>query len=76
MSNLHETQDGVILKFQRNDDDSHNNHQIDEQQFENWQRRWDTKEEVIDQLLEELEKSMSHSQHTQQKCEVDVTVLT
>lgn len=75
MSNLHETKDGAILKFQRNEDDSHNIHQIDEHQFENWQRRWETKEEVIDHLLEELEKSMSHNQFSQQKCEADVTAL-
>ena len=41
---------------------SHRPYVIDETQFESWEQRWDSKQQVIEHLLSELEKAMTQSE--------------
>lgn len=66
MSNYDATRDGSILKIKRIEATSDQLYCIDEKQFENWQRKWDSKEAVIDHLLDELEMSMTKSSQCDQ----------
>lgn len=40
-------------------------YQIDEQQFTEWQLHWDSRQEVIEHLLRELDRAMAQSRHNE-----------
>ncbi|WP_417849912.1 hypothetical protein [Thalassoglobus sp.] len=62
MSSVAKTSDGASTSDQRTDQQPSGPYQIDEKQFENWELRWNTKQDVIDHFLQELETAMVQGQ--------------
>ncbi len=60
-----EMQDGARNHDQRTDTSPQVPYQIDEKQFLNWESRWETKQDVIDHFLDELERSMAQRHNTE-----------
>jgi len=58
-------QDGTINHDQRTETSPQSPYFIDEQQFLNWESRWETKQEVIEHFLNELDKSMAQRHCTE-----------
>ncbi len=64
MSHGVETPDGTTPDSQRTEQQRNHPYRIDEKQFENWEMRWNSKQEVIDHFLQELELAMAQGQAT------------
>ncbi len=60
-----ETQDGATNHNQRTDTSTQVPYSINEKQFLNWETRWETKQDVIDHFLDELERSMAQSHNAE-----------
>lgn len=61
MPALKATPDGFENELQRIECPDPTPSGLNEEQFHNWQRRWNSKEEVIDKFLAELENAMTQS---------------